>query len=258
MQQIEIISNVAHYQFISNQYNVFASKDHFWVQWRLRVFLKQTRAIDLDMQNLSCGVEIGCGQGIHRFLLEQTTSWIIDGVEIDEYALRNGRPGRGHLYLYDIMERNPQFLNKYDFIILYDVLEHIEHDRDFLKACLFHLKPGGYIFINVPALPCLWSAYDHVQGHHRRYTKASLAATLNNAGIAVLDICYWGFFLIPLLGLRKILCSLKRDSQQIYQLGFQPPNKFFNDALKILMKLETSFFYNPPSGTSLMAVGRVG
>ena len=36
-------------------------------------------------------------------------------------------------------------------ILLFDVLEHITEEDQFLNALLFHLKPHGKLVINVPA-----------------------------------------------------------------------------------------------------------
>jgi len=47
------------------------------------------------------------------------------------------------------------------------------------------LRPGGWLFVNVPALPALASAYDRAVGHLRRYTPASLRAALDQPPIVL-------------------------------------------------------------------------
>lgn len=43
---------------------------------------------------------------------------------------------------------------------LFDVIEHIEDDVEFLKSIRPVLKPGGGVFITVPAYQMLWSVDD--------------------------------------------------------------------------------------------------
>jgi SAM-dependent methyltransferase len=64
----------------------------------------------------------------------------------------------------------------YDAILYVDVLEHIENDRAELAAAARHLKPGGRLAVLSPAHAWLYTPFDAAIGHHRRYTKATLAA----------------------------------------------------------------------------------
>ena len=49
---------------------------------------------------------------------------------------------------------------EFDFILLLDVIEHIEKDRDFLRHVSQFLKPGGFIVVTTPAFQSLWSPVD--------------------------------------------------------------------------------------------------
>jgi SAM-dependent methyltransferase len=65
---------------------------------------------------------------------------------------------------------------------MFDVLEHVEHDIQFLRRVRQLLRRGGRIYLTVPAQPWLWSADDVTAGHYRRYTKRSLTSALERAG----------------------------------------------------------------------------
>ncbi|MCW5900203.1 MAG: class I SAM-dependent methyltransferase [Flavobacteriales bacterium] len=78
---------------------------------------------------------------------------------------------------------------------LFDVLEHIEDDLGFLKLAHGHLKPGGRIYISVPAYGFLWSNEDEQAGHFRRYTLGELRKVLTNAGFSM---TYGTYFFSPL------------------------------------------------------------
>lgn len=79
---------------------------------------------------------------------------------------------------------------------LFDVLEHIQSDVEFLLAVHHLLTPDGRAYLTVPAYPGLWSADDDYAGHHRRYTLASLRQTLQAAGFRIAFASYF-FFMLP-------------------------------------------------------------
>jgi SAM-dependent methyltransferase len=78
--------------------------------------------------------------------------------------------------------------NCVDTVVMINVLEHIEDDRNALSQLLRILKPGGHLLIFVPALQMLMSKLDVLHGHFRRYHKNDLAAKVVLAG-ANLHVC---------------------------------------------------------------------
>lgn len=68
---------------------------------------------------------------------------------------------------------------------LFDVLEHIEDEHPFLARLREILKPGGRIYLTVPAYRGLWSTDDDYAQHHRRYTTTTLKRSLMTAGFSV-------------------------------------------------------------------------
>lgn len=79
---------------------------------------------------------------------------------------------------------------------LFDVLEHVSDDRGFLAALLRCLKPGGALFLTVPACQALWSSEDDRVGHFRRYSRRTLAAALEASGF---ELAACGYFFCPLV-----------------------------------------------------------
>lgn len=69
---------------------------------------------------------------------------------------------------------------------LFDVIEHLSDDVDMLRAAAGLLRPGGRLYLTVPAYGLLWSADDRIAGHHRRYRLASLSRKLDAAGLQML------------------------------------------------------------------------
>lgn len=80
---------------------------------------------------------------------------------------------------------------------LFDVLEHVEDDRAFMRSIRNYLDAGGKVYITVPAFEWLWSQEDVFAGHHRRYTRRSLSRVLKEAGFQVGFVSYF-FAILPL------------------------------------------------------------
>ena len=66
---------------------------------------------------------------------------------------------------------------------LFDVIEHLKEPQELLAECHRVIKPGGCLFLTVPALPKLWSYSDEVLGHYRRYTKTHFFGRWKTAGL---------------------------------------------------------------------------
>ena len=157
---------------------------------------------------------------------------------------------------YNILDRRLELRERYDFLIIFDVLEHIEDTKAFLEAALFHLKRGGYLFVHVPAMQSLHSKFDEVLGHIRRYDGRLLSQHLAEASLDVLSVRYWGLTLIPIIYLRALLVSFVTDADKILKLGFKPPGRLTAAALSGLLSVETWVSRSPATGTCLLAVAQ--
>src|SRR3989344_443593 len=62
----------------------------------------------------------------------------------------------------------------YDVVIASDVIEHIEDDNKAIANLWSFVKPGGRLFITVPAHLHLYGKRDKAWGHYRRYDKSVL------------------------------------------------------------------------------------
>lgn len=80
-----------------------------------------------------------------------------------------------------------QLVKRVDGIYSINVLEHIKDDAAAVAAIYERLKPGGVVIIYVPAFPSLYSAVDKKIGHHRRYTRETLAPLFKDFEIVKLE-----------------------------------------------------------------------
>lgn len=89
-----------------------------------------------------------------------------------------------------------------DAILLSEVLEHLEDDRGALTACRGLLAEGGHLILTVPANPALWTHWDDLAGHVRRYTRGELIGKVEGAGFTIDRITNWGFPVTGWLAIR--------------------------------------------------------
>jgi SAM-dependent methyltransferase len=226
--------------------------DHFWIKWRFQAILKNISPAELSDKRF---LEIGCGHGLVIQQFESLHNVIVDGCDLNINALHMVKRGKGNIYFLNIFDQPEHLLRCYSGVILLDVLEHIEDDAGFLSASCKYLNDNGFVIINVPALNSLYSKYDKKMGHIRRYSKKMILKLFEKNNIQPLSIHFWGFSLLPVLILRKILLLFIED-KSIVNVGFKTSGKMVNKAFTLLMKTENVILKNPPLGTSLIAIGK--
>jgi len=178
-------------------------------------------------------LEIGCGTGHNLPMLARFGE--VDAIEIDEAARtiaseRLGKAvGSAPLPALTGVERGG-----YDLIAVLDVVEHIEDDVAALKAMAECLKPGGKILITVPAHQWMWSAHDVVNHHYRRYSKKTLGAAIERAGLRHNGLRWFNSLLFPAAVAARVAGKLmgKDDSDD------SPPAGALNAAFEKVFGLE--------------------
>jgi SAM-dependent methyltransferase len=254
MRAVRVLSAPRSRDFPTEWFDI--ATENFWMEWRLAVFLRVAGELGIPRDAPFRGLDVGCGPGIFRRQLERTSSWTVDGADIDPEAFTGREFERGESLVYDVHDRRPEMGGAYDFVVLFDVLEHLADTRGFPASTLHHLRPGGWLFVNVPALNALFGPYDRAAGHLRRYDRRMMRDELAPHGLELRDRRYWGLSLVPLVLLRSLVTARARSRADVLRRGFQPPGEGVHAALRTLMKLETTLVRRPFAGTSLMAAAR--
>ena len=83
-----------------------------------------------------------------------------------------------------------------DFVVMHDVLEHLDDEGAAIAAIRKLLKPGGEAVLSVPAFQWLFGHHDVQLGHHRRYTRGRLVELFRD-GWDVLRSRYYGPAFVP-------------------------------------------------------------
>lgn len=211
-----------------------ASGEHFWFRRRFEVFKKFAGD---SLKNAASLCEVGCGSGVLQSQIEEWLGRGVDGFDLNQASLAQNRSRLSRLFYYNIHDRHEDFRARYDGIILFDVLEHIDDDIGLLDVLRFYLTDDGTIYVNTPALPSAYSKYDEKVGHVRRYSLEGLRRTAEEAGLVLSNWTFWGFPLLPLLYARKWLLKFRPPKDTIH-FGMSQRNSFWNGLLNFLCSLE--------------------
>jgi hypothetical protein len=145
---------------------------------------------------------------------------------------------------------------------LFDVLEHIEHDTTFVHHMFELVRPGGLLYLTVPAFNWLWSMSDVDAMHYRRYTRRSLAGVLENK----FDVLYSTYLfqrLVPITFMARALpyaIGLARTKPaSAYKTDHAAGSKRLANTLNRWLEGEVSMIAagrTAPMGSSLLVVAR--
>jgi SAM-dependent methyltransferase len=137
-------------------------------------------------------LEVGCGAGALLVDLAELGFTSL-GVETSPQALALARrllAGRDGIELSD---RLPDVREVFDFVLGFEVLEHIEDDRAALADWCDRLRPGGRCLLSVPAHRRSWNLTDRLAGHFRRYERDDVESLVRDAGLTPIAIETYGF-----------------------------------------------------------------
>lgn len=252
---VEILSPVRPTAFEEEWYDI-ATSDHFWLKWRLTVLLNflRNRRVSTDMPLRV--LDVGGGLGVFRAQLEAATNWTVDLAELNCMAMDRIESGRGGTFYYDILEERSSLIGAYDLVFVFDVIEHLPEPTIFLRSSLAHLKSGGALLVNVPALEWCRSAFDAAVGHIRRYDAALMKREVTGLPLSELEMRYWGLSLVPILLLRQQVLRLNHTRGEILETGFKPSNRLVSLGMELIASVETALTECPPVGSSLMVFAR--
>lgn len=234
---------------MADQWFDIASLDHFWVRRRFEVVQKLCGNLIRGAKEIA---EIGCGNGLLQRQIELTYGQRTTGFDLNEVALNQNVSKQSPLYCYNIFDLNTDLKGKFNLIFLFDVLEHVADEDDFLKALLFHLSPEGKLVINVPAGEWAFSPYDVAAGHVRRYTSKTLRSTSDRNRLDIDAWTYWGLPLAPSLVVRKLWLMGKQEQGSVIAAGFDTRSAWINKVMWTLSQCE--WIPQKVLGTSLLAV----
>jgi SAM-dependent methyltransferase len=170
--------------------------EHYWHLHR-RAVLCDLLSATMPDRTLPI-IELGCGVGTVATFLN-AHGFRVDYADVHAEALRLARSragvaGRDRRFIrVDVTRGLPP--GDYRGVLLLDVLEHLPDDRGVMRAAHASLagRPDAFVLFTVPAFRQLWSPWDDLEKHKRRYTLAEARALANETGFAVAQASYFFF-----------------------------------------------------------------
>jgi SAM-dependent methyltransferase len=240
-----------------SMYRAFAElheRRHWWFVGRRRIVASILTSVLGSRRNLEI-LDIGCGTGGMIPLL--TRFGRVTGIDPSQDAIRYSNEryaGQARLLRVDFPRELPP-LQRYDVVTLFDVLEHLDDDREALRKAAGLLGPGGLLVVTVPAHRFLWSAHDEINQHRRRYARAELHSRIREAGLSVLRMTYFNAFLFPAVWAERRRRRSKAQSGD-RRSDFRIQKDWINNLLAAVFGAERFLLraFDLPVGVSLLAI----
>lgn len=90
-------------------------------------------------------LEVGCAYGY--FLDVAQRNWEVEGIDVSEAAINDARARHGPRVICGDLLSTPLELAGYDWVVAWDVIEHVDRPRDYLRRMGQLLRPGGHLAI---------------------------------------------------------------------------------------------------------------
>ena len=195
---------------------------HWWFEARreiLRVMLDR-----LPLPDPAEVLEVGCGTGGNLALLA-AYGHLFACEPDDEARTLAAERGLAQVAPGTLPDALPFGTQPFDLIALLDVLEHVEADRDSLRALHARLKPGGFLLLTVPAYRCLWSPHDEANHHVRRYVRREVVEKVRAVGFRLRYATYFNTLLFPVVAAVRLLGKLRPHEGSDLSMPAAPLNR---------------------------------
>ena len=184
--------------------------------------------------------DCGCGNGALT-MSAATRGYVVTGISSDEMAIDRAKERAALGLLKHVtfevrdlrfLAEDNKFLNKFEFVLNCEVIEHLSDDRNLMQAMAQCLKPGGRLLLTTPNYHYIAITPDeegprnevedeHYGGHVRRgYTPGMLQELCEDAGLVVEEISYCSGIISQ--NLTKLLRILARGNYKLAWLVILP------------------------------------
>lgn len=230
---------------------------NFWFRARNELILWALRTY---MPNAHTFLEVGCGTGfVLSGIAKVHPKMALSGSEIFLAGLLHAAERIPAAHFMQMDARHMPFLDEFDAIGAFDVLEHIEEDEAVLAQLHKALKPDGVLLLTVPQHPWLWSASDTYACHVRRYTAQELHDKIVSTGFRIERSTSFVSLLLPAMLLsrrKKHPVDAKYDATAELRLP-NSLNAFFLGIMLLEQKLICRGVNFPLGGSRLIVARKV-
>ena len=214
---------------------------HWWFQGRKEILMDILSKYANEDDKI---LDMGCGSG---YFLCQAKKYFnnLTGVEYYDYDFKFDNVIKSDI------KNIPLDSLTFDVATMFDVLEHIEIEKELLLEANRLLKKNGTLILTVPANQWMFGEHDRINDHFRRYSAKMLKKILKDNNFKVQKITYFNTFLFfPAVMARISEKITKKTTFEKSKLGF------LNVLFYKIFYLEKYFlrFCKFPFGVSLMVI----
>lgn len=189
---------------------------HWWFLARRSIMRAVMRRV-LPPARDKLVIDVGCGTGGNTAAVARDYRCIgIDPIPEAIAFARERFPGLDFRCGYAPQDL-PDDFGRADFILLMDVLEHVEDDRAIVQSLIAAMKPGAFLLMMAPADPSLSGQHDKGFEHYRRYTSETFRRTWAGAKIEEVMVSHSNARLYPAI-------KLARAVSRVLGRSFGPAN----------------------------------
>ena len=232
-----------------------AEREHFWFHGFRRfvrpLLEEAARTIEgRDARILDCG----CGTGNNLRMLRRFGK--ATGIDLTysglAYAQREGERSIAQASATALPFRDREF----DIVTSFDVIYALD-DRGAATALneMYRvMRPGGYLLLNVAALPGLRGNHSVLGGEVQRYTRRSLRAHIERAGFSVKRLTYTNASILPIVAGVRFAQRLVGHRESTREITVPSPP--VNRALAAVLAIEAAALrvVDMPIGSSLLTL----
>ncbi len=214
----------------------------------------------VDVQRGGVVLDLGCGSGRNTFYAAQLGLTAI-GVDYMQKAVENGNAHaksegvskRVKFVRADLTKLRPKQFGLVDYVILNEVIEHIENYQKIVDFAYESLRPGGKLLLTTPNDPIFWTILDDYAQHVRRFRISEIASAFRQ--FSYVEISTVGF------PLHKLVIYLYDKFSVKKRVGHNPKtfrsssivSKMYYFIGTIVMSIDNLF--HTQKGTTIVAIG---
>ena len=234
-----------------------AEREHFWFHGFRRFVRPLLEDAARDVKGrVPTVLDCGCGTGNNLQMIRQYGRAF--GIDLTYSGLAYARHHRERLIAQASATALPFPDRVFDIVTSFDVIYALDDTgaATALKEMYRVMRPGGYLVLNVAALPVLRGNHSVLGGEVQRYTRRSLRRHFEDADFGVKRLTYTNISILPMVAGIRFAQRLigHRESTQEISVPVPPVNA----ALKVLLAVEAAAvrWVDMPIGSSLLALAR--
>ena len=200
-------------------------RKHWWFRVREQIILQTFKKFEKQHNSLKI-LNVGCATGRSSEYLAHFGE--VTSVEYDKDCCQF-LTEELHLPVVNASATDLPFeQGSFDWVCAFDVIEHIEDHQKAVQELCRLAKPGGHVFVTVPAFMDLWSKHDVINHHFRRYRLPELKALFSGdqPGQIIYKTYFNSILFLPIWLFRKISNIIYSDkNEKTLHSDFDDPEK---------------------------------